>query len=863
MFLGSLHPLVSARFRLCAIALLLGACLPIEQAEDGAAADAGTTPNDAALVREDAASFSQLVVQVAGYLGQGLKLALDGSQEAEVPGDGMWQLSLAQPASRVDLTVLKQPSVPDQLCSVTKLEANVFSIVCREQSWDVSGTVAGYAGKGLQLGLFDGGATPVSVVEVAADGGFAFADKLPDGVDYEVRVVTQPSGPRQECTVAHASGHSDGADITDLQVSCTTKTYLFTSVVTGLQGTGLALKTSAGTFAIDAPGSATYANAPLQDGVPYHVEIASQPTNPNQICYVEGGTGVVDGANVSFHVTCAAQGTLRISEIGACPYSNSACWLELVNMGPSPENLAFYTLRTSAISPLAFTPARTFALPSIAVPPHGTVVLQAKTAGAMADGQGIYHIGDGDVVPWWSVDGFVELLTQTGATADFVRFGANAVEPMTGGVWAGGASPALPRGTGAYGRSLQGPSSASGVLRHAEDFALRAFATYAGDNDVVNDIDADDDGIPDSAEIPGGTFGGLNLYAMGARTGQRDVFVEIDHMAGADAATLPRKDALDKVVAAFARQHIALHFDVGSLFSASFDPGNYNLGGGNEVPFSPSVGLSPTDSAITDLYDLKAAQMAGARRMVFYYQLFAWSQQKDGSGGSSGVGEMPGNDSIITLGGFGLTTNNAVQRNLVTNYQAASIMHELGHNFGLRHGGSDSINRKPNYVSVMNYLYSPLGLPTIGYAEGDRYDFYKRCTLISVTQLTNAPSGATGNFILDYSGGSSASLDESALLERAGLGRASSSPVDYDCDRQIDGAAYSRDLNADGALDLLEDSNDWGMLDFVFRRYPSGAENGPSLLTADSTYHHDMLTSDQKFHTDEPCPPPMAPSELE
>ena len=33
-------------------------------------------------------------------------------------------------------------------------------------------------------------------------------------------------------------------------------------------------------------------------------------------------------------------------------------------------------------------------------------------------------------------------------------------------------------------------------------------------------------------------------------------------------------------------------------------------------------------------------------------------------------------------------------------------MHELGHNLGLRHGGNDNTNCKPNYISVMSYLFS-------------------------------------------------------------------------------------------------------------------------------------------------------------
>ena len=37
-------------------------------------------------------------------------------------------------------------------------------------------------------------------------------------------------------------------------------------------------------------------------------------------------------------------------------------------------------------------------------------------------------------------------------------------------------------------------------------------------------------------------------------------------------------------------------------------------------------------------------------------------------------------------------------------------MHELGHNLGLEHGGRDDGNYKPNYLSVMNYLYEG-GIP--------------------------------------------------------------------------------------------------------------------------------------------------------
>jgi hypothetical protein len=169
---------------------------------------------------------------------------------------------------------------------------------------------------------------------------------VPDDVNYEVRVLEQPTQPRQDCVVENAAGFADGFDITDVKVVCTTKTYVFTSVITGLQGKGLTIRTSVGAFPIDNPGMTTYSSNPFPDGFRYKIEIASQPKSPDQLCYIEGGEGVIDGANVTYTIVCGAENNLRVAEIGACPFSNSACWFEIYNVGGDPENLAFYKLRT-------------------------------------------------------------------------------------------------------------------------------------------------------------------------------------------------------------------------------------------------------------------------------------------------------------------------------------------------------------------------------------------------------------------------------------------------------------------------------------------------------------------------------------
>ena len=48
-------------------------------------------------------------------------------------------------------------------------------------------------------------------------------------------------------------------------------------------------------------------------------------------------------------------------------------------------------------------------------------------------------------------------------------------------------------------------------------------------------------------------------------------------------------------------------------------------------------------------------------------------------------------------------------------------MHEFGHNLNLQHGGGDSVNWKPNYLSTMNYWFQ-LGwippTPRLDYSRG-------------------------------------------------------------------------------------------------------------------------------------------------
>jgi len=79
--------------------------------------------------------------------------------------------------------------------------------------YTIGGTVTGLVGTGLVL-------SNSSSTMNAANGPFTFPVDLANGSDYSLRIATQPTNPVQICTVSNGSGTIDGANVTDIAVSC-------------------------------------------------------------------------------------------------------------------------------------------------------------------------------------------------------------------------------------------------------------------------------------------------------------------------------------------------------------------------------------------------------------------------------------------------------------------------------------------------------------------------------------------------------------------------------------------------------------------------------------------------------------------
>ncbi|MEZ4629496.1 MAG: hypothetical protein R2880_02040 [Deinococcales bacterium] len=498
--------------------------------------------------------------------------------------------------------------------------------------------------------------------------------------------------------------------------------------------------------------------------------------------------------------------------------------------------MCFIVLRgeARALHPQGMT---SFSLTALPLAAGEYAILRVQHVDSLSHGPQQQVLAQGNIVPRWGPGGgFLELRRADNSSVDLVRWGNNN-ESYQAISWSGEAVPALNYGTVAssFGRNLENLDS-----NQASDWSIYAFATPGGPNDVPFDaLDLDGDGIPDTAEQAGGRFAGLNLYAMGARVQQKDIFIEVDYMNSTDLGITPQKEALDKVVATFLKEGYHLHFDVGDAYSPSFSPQSYHLGNSQaKVPYAPSIEQADWLAYLegrANFYHYKANYMEVRRLPIFHYLLMGSSRMPDGKAGSSGIAELGGNDILISLGNWGLNAASEANRNVLINFQASIIMHELGHNLNLGHGGDDAINLKPNYRSSMNYLYALFGLgPTQDADAGDRY--YAYFGMKSVPMCGMRFSACSTDFILDFSHGLGSDINEARVDERLGIGYGNVW-VDYDNNDAVNTSEL--DLNRDGAIEVLHDFDDWAHINLPFQRHMGGT-SGPGGGARLSPLNNDM-----------------------
>jgi kexin len=168
-------------------------------------------------------------------------------------------------------------------------------------TYTVGGAIAGLTGSGIVLQLNGGGNLPIGANATA----FTFTPQLASGAAYTASVLTQPTNPSQTCTVTNGSGTVASANVTNISISCATRSFTVGGTVSGLMGSGLVLQNNGGNnLPIGGNGAFTF-STPIVSGATYAVTVSTQPSASAQTCTVTSGSGTVGSANVTnVGVTC-------------------------------------------------------------------------------------------------------------------------------------------------------------------------------------------------------------------------------------------------------------------------------------------------------------------------------------------------------------------------------------------------------------------------------------------------------------------------------------------------------------------------------------------------------------------------------
>ena len=253
------------------------------------------------------------------------------------------------------------------------------------------------------------------------------------------------------------------------------------------------------------------------------------------------------------------------------------------------------------------------------------------------------------------------------------------------------------------------------------------------------------------------------------------IYVHYDYMVGSNHSDAPQEEAIDMVVQAFKRQGIVLHIDPQHTAIPETPPLVFDVG-------EPGLCAGLGDASFAALKQ-KYFQPTG--NLPWHYAIFAHSVIALGfcTGTINGAAALPGYDFVLGLGylqDYGWCSPPFIS--FCQFVEGGSFMHELGHNLELHHGGTDDVNFKPNYLSVMNYNYQYIGIP-----------------------FAASPGSAVviGNR-LDYSRLALPTLDENDLDERVGI----DGPAD-----DTDVALYSCEIDAcfDGAFVPTHGPIDWNL----------------------------------------------------
>ncbi len=396
---------------------------------------------------------------------------------------------------------------------------------------------------------------------------------------------------------------------------------------------------------------------------------------------------------------------------------------------------------------------------------------------------------------------------------------------------------------------------------------LEGNGTPDNDGDALCDnweaLGIDNDGDGDN-DLP------LPMAPFNAQPDTKDVFVEIDWMLGTGNINAPNADALQQVVTAFqqAPETIQLHLTPGTAggydeMLTTQSETSLGSGPGQQSDFSELMRgdtSTPCDGffgSFTDRHDPQCDAILGARNLVFRYAIFG--NALPDSPETDGISAIGGQEILITLGhrteqeikdGAGFKAACSSLPTCIAEYQSGTFMHELGHSVGLQHGGDDSINYKPNHLSLMNYRYVGKGVALYRPLDYQRYDM----PTLNEAALVDAAGVGFATLPADVQTDLKSRWPEVAANVRVkGSATPKCTVIDFDIDAPIDwggdGPATTvtpgnPNTNGNECLSIdpeqLVSTSEWDKLDYNFRDYlatynaASETPTNPALLAREA-----------------------------
>lgn len=227
-----------------------------------------------------------------------------GGEIVSINSNGSYQFPTGlDDGSSYNVTVINQPSTPNQTCTVANGSGTVsggavtdINVTCVTNSYPVGGTVVGLAAGNEVVVLNNASEGQV----LNSNGGFVFSTSITDETAYSVTISANPSSPNQTCDVINGMGTVAGDAVTDVVINCVTNTYTIGGNISGLAaGNAVVLQNSlADDLVVNTDGSFTFDTAVIDEGA-YAVTVLTQPDTPNQTCTVAQGSGSVAGVPVT------------------------------------------------------------------------------------------------------------------------------------------------------------------------------------------------------------------------------------------------------------------------------------------------------------------------------------------------------------------------------------------------------------------------------------------------------------------------------------------------------------------------------------------------------------------------------------